>query len=301
MVLAEAIDPEGKPIPTNTRNAANAIFINSLRGSGGTPTAPAITSATTASATVGTAFSYTITASNNATSYGATGLPAGLTVNSTSGLISGTPTTAGNSSATISATNTGGTGNATLAFTIARGTPVINTPPTASAITAGQALSSSTLTGGNASVAGTFAFATPSFLLSATGTQTVVFTPTDAANYTTANTSVTVTVNAAPVAPFTSWTGGNVTITPEILSAFAIGGSSWRSSLASTIMPKRWEVSAFFSTTGEPASVRKGKAEVSAERRSPTSPLRVAAASAPPRGAKLANGTTGARGNFRPY
>jgi hypothetical protein len=55
-------------------------------------------------------------------------------------------------------------------------------------------------------------------------------------------------------------------------------------------------------TTGEPASVRKGKAEVSAERRSPTSPLRVAAAtSAPPRGAKLANGTTGARGNFRPY
>lgn len=59
---------------------------------------------------------------------------------------------------------------------------------------------------------------------------------------------------------------------------------------------------AFFTTTGEPASVRKGKADVSAERRSPTSPLRVAAAtSAPPRGAKLANGTTGARGNFRPY
>jgi methyl-accepting chemotaxis protein len=59
---------------------------------------------------------------------------------------------------------------------------------------------------------------------------------------------------------------------------------------------------AFFSTTGEPASVRKGKADVSAERRSPNSPLRVAAAtSAPLRGAKLANGTTGARGNFRPY
>jgi methyl-accepting chemotaxis protein len=58
---------------------------------------------------------------------------------------------------------------------------------------------------------------------------------------------------------------------------------------------------AFFTTTGEPASVRKGKADVSAERRSPASPLRVAATSAPPRGAKLANGTTGARGNFRPY
>ena len=213
-------------------NAANAIFINSLRGSGGTPTAPAITSATTASATVGTAFSYTITASNNATSYAATDLPAGLTVNLTSGLISGTPTTAGNSSATISATNTGGTGNATLAFTIAQGTPVITTQPTASAITAGQALSSSTLTGGNASVAGTFAFATPAFVPSATGSHIVVFTPTDA-NYTTANTSVTVTVNPVVLSPLASWSGGNVSLTTDLLPLYAIGGGSYNGTVAS--------------------------------------------------------------------
>ena len=39
---------------------------------------PVITSATTASGTVGSAFSYQIAATNAPTSYGATGLPAGL-------------------------------------------------------------------------------------------------------------------------------------------------------------------------------------------------------------------------------
>jgi len=80
--------------------------------------APVITSATTASGTVGSAFSYQITASNTPTSYGATGLPAGLSVKGTSGLISGTPTAAGTSTVTLSATNSGGTGSASLTLTI---------------------------------------------------------------------------------------------------------------------------------------------------------------------------------------
>src|SRR6202041_3460770 len=83
--------------------------------------APVITSATTAGGTVGTAFSYQITATNSPTSYGATGLPAGLSVNTTSGLISGTPTAAGTSTVTLSATNSTGTGNATLTLTITTG------------------------------------------------------------------------------------------------------------------------------------------------------------------------------------
>ena len=80
--------------------------------------APVITSATTASVTVRSAFSYQTTATNAPTSYGATGLPAGLTLNSKTGLISGTPTVAGTSSVTLSATNSSGTGHATLALTI---------------------------------------------------------------------------------------------------------------------------------------------------------------------------------------
>ena len=194
---------------------------------------PVITSAGSANGTVGTPFTYTITASNNATFFGATGLPAGLSVNTTTGLISGSPATAGTSQATITATNSGGVGNTTLSFTIARGTPLITTPPVASAITVGQSLSNSNLSGGNASVAGTFAFATPGFAPSATGSQIVVFTPSDAANYTTSNVSVVVTVNLPPVTPFNSWTGGNVSMTTQILSRYAIGGGSYDGATAS--------------------------------------------------------------------
>ncbi|MES2921560.1 MAG: LamG-like jellyroll fold domain-containing protein, partial [Verrucomicrobiota bacterium] len=58
------------------------------------PLAPVITSGGSANGTAGVAFSYQITASNSPTSYGATGLPAGLNVNMSSGLIDGTPTAA---------------------------------------------------------------------------------------------------------------------------------------------------------------------------------------------------------------
>jgi hypothetical protein len=112
----------------SSANATNVNVTTSASGNtvNGLQSAPAITSATSANATVGSPFSYTITASNNPTSFGAGGLPAGLTVNTTSGLISGTPTTAGNPNSTISATNSSGTGNATLAFAIARGNQTIS-------------------------------------------------------------------------------------------------------------------------------------------------------------------------------
>ena len=103
---------------------------------------PVITSPATASGTVGSAFSYQITATNNPTSFGATGLPAGLSVNTTSGLISGTPTAAGTSTVTLSATNAAGTGTATLTLTINsdRRRPVITSATTASG-TVGSAFS----------------------------------------------------------------------------------------------------------------------------------------------------------------
>ena len=83
--------------------------------------APAITSALTASGTVGSAFTYTITASNTPTSYVIGTLPAGLTPSGLviSPVISGTPTAVGTTSVRISALNGGDPGSATLVITIA--------------------------------------------------------------------------------------------------------------------------------------------------------------------------------------
>src|SRR5205085_6317585 len=64
---------------------------------------PSITSPLTASAIVGSAFTYQITANNNPISYNATDLPGGLTVDTTTGLISGTPTATGTFPVTITA------------------------------------------------------------------------------------------------------------------------------------------------------------------------------------------------------
>jgi hypothetical protein len=93
-----------------------------------TPPKPVITSPLTASGTVGVAFTYAIVATSSPVSYNATGLPSGLTISTTTGMISGTPVIAGTSTVTLSATNAGGTGTAALTLTIRPQAPGITSP-----------------------------------------------------------------------------------------------------------------------------------------------------------------------------
>ena len=105
---------------TTTQNVAFEYYRR------GTPPveAPAITSLLAAASSTAIPFTYHIIGSNNPTSYAASGLPAGLSVNTTTGRITGTIASAGVTNVTISATNSGGTGSATLVITAAAPVPV---------------------------------------------------------------------------------------------------------------------------------------------------------------------------------
>ncbi len=67
-------------------------------------------------------FTYTITATESPTSFGTANLPPGLSLDPTTGVISGTPTTLGITTITLSAIKEGGKGNQSLTLTV-------NSPP----------------------------------------------------------------------------------------------------------------------------------------------------------------------------
>ncbi len=129
------------------------------------PGVPAITSAGSANGTFNTAFSYPITATGTPTSYGATNLPAGFSVDTSTGEITGVPNATGTFNATVSATNTGGTGQAPLTIVIAPAAQVIifgaQTPATRPYVFGGAFTINPTATGGASGQAVSYGTTTP--------------------------------------------------------------------------------------------------------------------------------------------
>ncbi len=117
-----------------------------------TSVAPVITGTMMGYPTVGQSYSYQISALNSPTSYSATGLPTGLSINAGTGLISGTPNTAGITVVTVTATNSYGTSLSThLTLNVLNPVPAppnITSPLTATA-TVGQAFSYQVTATGN--------------------------------------------------------------------------------------------------------------------------------------------------------
>lgn len=89
--------------------------------------APAITSPLGVTVMFGESISYQTTASGYPHAFGASNLPTGLSINTTTGMITGSVAVAGVYTATVTATNTVGTGSASMVFTISNA-PV---PPSA--------------------------------------------------------------------------------------------------------------------------------------------------------------------------
>lgn len=145
-------------------------------------------------------------------------LPAGLIFNTTTGVISGTPTSvSATTTYTISADNNGGVGTTTVTITCVNPTPpVISYSPSTNTYTVGTTISSltPTKTGGaaaswsiNTALPAGLSFDTTTGIISGTPTATsgaVTYTITATNTAGSANTTVTISVNAqAPVISYT--------------------------------------------------------------------------------------------------
>ena len=177
-----------------------------------TSAAPIITnSPLTKAGTVNAAFTFTITASGSPTSYSASPLPAGLSVNTATGAITGTPTAAGTTAVLLGATNATGTGNATLTVTVAAAgvAPIITNSPLTAGGTVGTAFNFAITASGTPTTYTATPLPAGLSIVAATGV--ITGTPTTvgttavllgATNATgTGNATLTITVAAAGVAP----------------------------------------------------------------------------------------------------
>jgi len=235
---------------------AIGIFVDTLKATNATgtgtqiltitiyPSAPVISSGSTASGTVGTAFAgYTIIASNSPTSYAATGLPGGLTINTATGLISGTPTVAGTFVDTLKATNAGGTSTKVVTIIINPGIPVISSVATTNG-TVGNVFTAYSIIASNTPTSyavtglpGGLSINTSTGMISGTPTVQGIFIDTLKATNITGTGTKVVTITIAPAVPVISsaaTAGGTAGI---VFAAYTIVASGTPTTYAVTGLP----------------------------------------------------------------
>lgn len=111
------------------------------------------------------AINATDSAPNQILTYRASGLPAGLTLNTSTGQITGTPTTAGTSTVTVTVTDgTGASGNTTFSWTVSPLDLALNKTTTASSVESGTSFTGNLATDGNPNTRWSSAYADPQWL-----------------------------------------------------------------------------------------------------------------------------------------
>lgn len=141
--------PGGSVVGLTATNAAGTSAVFNLTIVVGA--VPVISSASAASVVLGNSFAFGVAATNSPVSFNITGLPAGLTANTTTGAITGLPAAAGVYAITLSATNANGTGpESTLTLTVAAAGPIVPPPVIAPPTITTQPVSQAVSAGGNA-------------------------------------------------------------------------------------------------------------------------------------------------------
>ena len=138
--------PEGVSLDSNGKLTNNGTIVNKgtltgeVSGSGTVESVPQITTESLPGGTVGTAYGQALAADGTTPiSWSVTSgaLPAGLTLSS-DGKITGTPTTAGESKFTVTATNASGSASKAFTITVNYQPTTITTQPQNAAVTVGQ-------------------------------------------------------------------------------------------------------------------------------------------------------------------
>jgi hypothetical protein len=97
---------------------SSCLYPTNSTGAGSSNAPSAVTSALNALAFLGQPFSFTLTAANSPLGFMASGLPPGLSLNTTNGVIAGVPTAVGNFQVALTASNVIGTGASVLNITV---------------------------------------------------------------------------------------------------------------------------------------------------------------------------------------